>query len=587
MILEAGEPSHDLGQLTGALDAGEVDTLLVLADDPVFTAPADVPLATLFRRARLSAYLARYDDETAQACEWTVPAAHELEAWGDARAFEGTATIVQPLIEPLFGGRSAAEVIAALLAEVDRDALALVRDRWRGGRAEADFEGFWRRDLARGVVLGSALPTVDGHVRWPALRAALAGAAFDRTEGLEIVFARDDRVHDGRFARDAWLLELPSPIGKLTWGNAAILSPRTAAALGAVDGDLLDLHLRGRSVRAPALVLAGQADESIALSLGWGREHGACAYRLRTTGALHADSPLIARKTEGRAELALTQLHHSLEGRDQDILVHATLAEFAHDPTLGRRKRPPSLYQLPASAHAGYRQWGMTIDLNACTGCSACVVACQAENNVPSVGRDGVLMGRAMHWLRIDTYEIGGRGDRLVPQPMLCQHCEKAPCEYVCPVNATTHSADGLNQMVYNRCVGTRFCSNNCPYKVRRFNWFEYHQGEGALEALAHNPDVTVRQRGVMEKCTFCVQRIREWEIRGEIDPGSPRPPLQTACQQACPAGAIVFGDLSDPRSNVARSRQALRSYGALEGLGTVPRVRYLARVSNPNPDLV
>jgi molybdopterin-containing oxidoreductase family iron-sulfur binding subunit len=582
-ILEAGEFSHGTGSLARALEAGEVDTLLVLVDDPVYTAPADIPLGTLLARARISAYLARYDDATARACEWTIPAAHELESWGDARAFEGTATIVQPLIEPLFAGRTATEVVAALLDEAPRDAQALVRDRWRGARADEGFERLWRKALARGVVEGTQLSAVEARVRWDALPGALAGTVFGWSEGLEIVFARDDRVHDGRFARDAWLLELPSPIGKLTWGNAAILSPQTAAALGAKDGDELELQLRGRSVRAPAFVLAGQADASIALSLGWGREHGADAYRLRTAAALHADGPIVARKTGNTVELALTQLQRSLEGRDQDILVHATLAVFAGDPTLGRKKRPLSLYQLPASAHAGYRQWGMTIDLNACTGCSACVVACQAENNVPSVGKDGVLMGRVMHWLRIDTYEVEGRP---IPQPMLCQHCEKAPCEYVCPVNATMHSADGLNQMVYNRCVGTRFCSNNCPYKVRRFNWFEYRAEETPLEALANNPDVTVRQRGVMEKCTFCVQRIREWEIRGEVDPGSPALPLQTACQEVCPSRAIVFGDLSDPRSEVARSRQALRSYGALEGLGTVPRVRYLARVSNPNPEL-
>ncbi|MEA2749510.1 MAG: hypothetical protein QOI41_3653 [Myxococcales bacterium] len=591
-ILEAGEPSHDLGGLSAALDAGEVDTLLILGTNAAYTAPADRPLA--IGRARQSAYLGLFEDETARACTFSIPRAHALESWGDVRAFDGTVSIVQPLIEPLYGGRTELDVLASIAGLPSRTtAYDLVRQRFRGPSDAA-----WRRALTRGVTDEDPIaPLLDVAMRWDALGDALRGAGAHvpvvAPQDLEIVFPVDARVHDGRFTNNAWLLELPGSITKLTWTNAATLGPDTATRLAVTSGDEVELGYGGRFVRAPALVIPGHAEGTIGLSLGWGREGaeelargvGANAYALRTSHALYMGSGVTVRATGARRDLPITQLHRSLEGRDEEILQHGTLAEHRNQTAKKPpKKRPLALYGVePASKE---HQWAMAIDLSLCTGCSACVVACQAENNVPTVGRDGVLMGRAMHWLRIDSYFTGDSRDPEVhPQPMLCQHCEKAPCEYVCPVNATVHSSDGLNEMVYNRCVGTRFCSNNCPYKVRRFNWFDFHHGESATEQLVHNPDVTVRERGVMEKCTFCVQRIREEDIRSRTR-SSKRPPLQTACQQACPARAIAFGDKLDASSEVARLHENDRSYAALDELGTVPRVRYLKKIKNANPEL-
>jgi molybdopterin-containing oxidoreductase family iron-sulfur binding subunit len=435
----------------------------------------------------------------------------------------------------------------------------------------------------------------------PELLAAPASPAAAGA-GVEVVFLPDARVHDGAFANNAWLQELPDPVTTLTWDNAAHLSARTAQRLGVETGDVLTLRAGGggREVQLPALVVPGHAEETVSLRVGYGRSGaetvargvGTSVYPLRPAGAPYRLAGVAVARAPGAARhaLALTQHHWSLEGRDVARTTTLAALQSATPAQPPRARRALTLYEPPAPG-AGERpaqQWAMTIDLSACTGCGACVVACQAENNVPVVGRDDVLEGREMHWLRVDRY-VAGPADppAVVSQPMLCQHCEKAPCEYVCPVEATVHSPDGLNEMVYNRCVGTRFCSNNCPYKVRRFNWFDYNRRLAETEAMARNPDVTVRERGVMEKCTFCVQRIREAEIAAELD----RRPLagdevRTACQQACPAQAIVFGSLTDARSEVARLREDRRAYAALGELGTEPRVRYLARVTNPNPEL-
>jgi molybdopterin-containing oxidoreductase family iron-sulfur binding subunit len=602
-IMEAGARSDGLLPLAQALEAGAVDTLLVIGTNAVYTSPAELRLGALIGRARQSAYLGLYEDETAEACTFSIPAAHALESWGDARAADGTETLVQPLIAPLFGGRTPLDLLALLVGRSDASTHDLVRERFakdHGKDSKDPAKDPWRRALLRGLVEETAFPREAPELVWSAIAAASshgqpppAGA----DGALELVFSLDPRVHDGRFTNNAWLLELPAPVSKLTWTNAATLSPETAARHGLVTGDEVELRYRGRTVRAPVLVLPGHAAGSVSLTLGWGRRGaeelargiGTNAYALRTAAEPAMGMGVELTRTNVRHELPITQLHQSLHGRDEDILRHATRAEYAaaqpHDRQHG--KRGLSLYQLtpPPAPH----QWGMAIDLTICTGCSGCVIACQAENNVPTVGADGVRMGRVMHWLRLDTYFVGDAGaPDVAVQPMLCQHCESAPCEYVCPTNATVHSADGLNQMVYNRCVGTRFCSNNCPYKVRRFNWFDYHHGESPTEQLVHNPDVTVRARGVMEKCTFCVQRIREHEIRSEVDRDrKKRPaPLQTACQQACPTGAIVFGDLQDPRSEVSRLHASDRSYGALSELNTAPRVRYLAKIWNKNPEL-
>ena len=594
-VIDAGGAAFDLEPLLHDLDAGAVETLVVAGGNPVYAAPADADLERRFRRARESIYLGLYEDETARATNWHVAQAHFLESWGDARAFDGTVSLIQPLASPRFDVKTTLDLLSALLAEApdlsDRDRLLAY---WRRARADA---GDWNDWLERGVIPGSDLRAREAAPpRYEAIRVALAGVPLPAAQpSLEICFRPDERTHAGTRTNNAWLMELPHPVTRQAWGNAALFAPATAARLRIGEGDVVTLSLGNRALSAPALLVAGQAEDTVALALGYGRTSnaeeiargvGANANLLRTSVSPWFASGLSVQPTGERETIALGQMHMSLEGRDDEVLLHRTLEEFRRDPKLaaGREKRHLALYDLEPT---GARQWGMVIDLNACVGCAACVVACQAENNIPVVGKAGVAKGRAMHWLRIDRYLTGDDADPVtLLQPMACQQCEKAPCEYVCPVNATTHSADGLNQMVYNRCVGTRFCSNNCPYKVRRFNWFNYHSGEAPALAGVHNPDVTVRARGVMEKCTYCVQRIREAEIRTkvghrEIVDGD----VTVACEQACPARAITFGDLADPGSRVSRLRAEPRNFSALESLGTNPRTTYLARIRNPNPE--
>jgi molybdopterin-containing oxidoreductase family iron-sulfur binding subunit len=602
-LLEAGEPSHGLDALARALDRGEVSDLVILGGNPVYSAPADMAFGALVGRAKRSAHLGLHENETGEACTWFLPAAHPLESWGDARAYDGTVSHIQPLLEPLYSGKTVAEVLGCFTGEGERTArehlLAFT------GTLTGDRDGYLERSLAAGLVAGSALPAARVRARWDAAAPAIAPALEgDGVGGLELAFARDAAVHDGRFANNAWLLELPDPVTKLTWDKAALVSPETARALGVSTEDVVTIGLADRALEAPVFVLPGHADGVVTLPLGYGRDGsealargvGFSAYRLTTraapffaaharveriedaTSAIPGTAPALAAR---RHPLASTQLHGVIQG--ETILEQATLAEYEKNPTFAKEPTRLALYEpTPATGN----QWGMTIDLGKCTGCNACVVGCQAENNTPVVGKDDVIRGREMHWLRIDRYfQESAPGFAL--QPMLCQHCEEAPCEYVCPVNATTHSPDGLNEMTYNRCVGTRFCSNNCAWKVRRFNWFNYQGEKTPVERLAMNPDVTVRERGVMEKCTFCVQRIRGAEIQAALEGRAIRDgELLTACQQACPSRAIVFGNLADPGSRVVHERKDPRLYACLGELGTRPRVNYLARITNPNPEL-
>jgi molybdopterin-containing oxidoreductase family iron-sulfur binding subunit len=589
-IFEAGEDTHGLESLTRAIDAGDVATLVVIGGDPVYAAPADLGFAERLRRVATTAYVGARETATARACTWTAPEAHWLEAWSDALAFDGTASIAQPLVRPLVDGRSAAQVLTEMVGEPDADSRDLVVAYWRA-HVQGDFEAAWREALVHGVVGGTALAPHEARVDWTPIARALATPASPPA-ALEIAYYADAKVYDGRFADNAWLQELADPVTKLTWDNAALVGPATASRLGVAAEDVVVLEVRGREVRAPVLVVPGMADDVVALALGYGQTVpdslsngvGANAYALRDSRAPWFDEATV-RKAGDTWRLALTQEHWSMEGRP--IVLRRTLDEYRKDPDFAKPQNEPPrlLYELKPD---GQHQWGMTIDLGACTGCSACVVACMAENNIPVVGKGGVRLSREMHWLRIDRYFVGDpRAPAAVTQPMLCQHCENAPCEYVCPVNATVHSHDGLNEMVYNRCVGTRFCSNNCPYKVRRFNFFNYSVDKPESVQLVMNPDVTVRARGVMEKCTYCVQRIREAEIASRRE----RRPLVdgeivTACEQTCPTHAIVFGDIADPGSRVSKSRQNGRLYQVLHELGTVPRTRYLARIVNPNPEL-
>jgi molybdopterin-containing oxidoreductase family iron-sulfur binding subunit len=588
------EGAAGIERLARDMREGRVSLLAILGGNPVFDAPTDLRLSEAMQKVPLRVRLGLYEDETSRLCHWHVPETHALEAWSDARAYDGTATILQPLILPLFGGKSAHEFLAAFSEQPEKTGYDLVRAHWQERLPSADFESAWRRAVHDGVIEGTALPEKAVRATAASVPASSSPAAGG---GWTVLFRPDATVWDGTYANNGWLQELPKPLTKLTWDNAALLSPSTAAKLGVENEDAVELSAGGRRVTAPAWILPGQADGCVTVAFGYGRTRcggvangkGFDAYPLRTTGGLWASAGLEIRKTGGRIPLSTTQHHHSMEGRD--IVRAVTAVELRKDPDAVAKmgERPPgpheTLYpRLPTGSYA----WGMSIDLAACVGCNACVVACQAENNIPIVGKHEVSRGRAMHWIRIDRYWSGGLDNpETVHQPVTCMHCEDAPCETVCPVAATVHSAEGLNQMIYNRCVGTRYCSNNCPYKVRRFNFFLYSDFKTELFKMQRNPEVTVRSRGVMEKCTYCVQRINRARIAAERENRPIRDgEIVTACQQACPARAIVFGNIDDPQSTVSRLRDEKRRYSLLAELGTRPRTTYLASITNPNPDL-
>ncbi|HEX8352801.1 MAG TPA: 4Fe-4S dicluster domain-containing protein, partial [Pyrinomonadaceae bacterium] len=791
---------NDLRTLVGEIDAGAVDILVIVGGNPVYTTPSDLKLdAARMKKVRLAVHLGQYDDETSELCHWHIPETHYLETWGDARAYDGTVTIQQPLITPLYNGKSAYELLAAFTDNPDRRGYDIVRQYWMtegrgalmaaaaagpgagqsvgvafpppggstgapqsltpgnavasngspasvdattraaaaagsagtgggaagapqaqatgnmaedinqaarapqaqpparaggaapagaapgGGNAAAapaasatptpEFERAWRRVLNDGFVPNTARRPRGGGVAATGADAAQGGAApgtdpvgVPQAEGgnvaarqetavvppppapsgagqYEIVFRADPTVYDGRFANNGWLQELHKPLTKLTWDNAAIISPATALKLGVgtepdgalvdeaprrvnrltakggeIDAELLRLNFRGKTVNAPVFILPGQPDDVVTVHLGYGRwrsgrvggnKHegsvrGFDAYALRTADALWSGQGLGVELTGETYPLASTQIHFRMEGRE--IVRHGTFAEWSHDPTLApareHKKEPPQPagenrkpldsetmyppYNYAPNEEAGYRgyKWGMVIDTATCVGCNACVIACQAENNIPVVGKEQVARSREMHWLRVDSYFRGAAEspDGVYFMPVPCMHCENAPCEPVCPVHATVHSSEGLNDMVYNRCVGTRYCSNNCPYKVRRFNFLLYQDWDTPSLKMLRNPEVTVRSRGVMEKCTYCVQRIEHAKIDREKKGERVRDgDIKTACQQTCPTEAIVFGDLNDPESRVAKLHAQRRRYDLLADLNTRPRTVYLASVRNPN----
>ncbi len=578
--------------LVADMESGQVETLLILGGNPVFTAPADIPFAKAIEKVKLRAHLSPYQDETSAVCHWHVPEAHFLESWSDARAFDGTASIVQPLIAPLYGGKTAHEAVAAMTSQPERSSHELVRDYWKD-RLGPDFEASWRRALHDGVIAGTAFGT--RNVKPSALSSITRSPGRPTADSLEIVFRPDPTIHDGRFANNAWLQELPKPITKLTWDNALLLSPATARRLGVASEEVVKLAYRGRSLEAPVWIVPGHAEGSVTLHYGYGRPRagrlgsrtGVNAYALRSSDAPAGGTGLEIAKTGRTYAIATTQQHQNMEGRA--LVRAATLDEYEKNPKFAKEMveapGPEDTVYPPFPAHE--YAWAMAIDLNACTGCNACVVACQAENNIPSVGKAETARGHSLHWIRVDRYFEGDPANpRALHQPVPCMQCEDAPCELVCPVGATVHSAEGLNDMVYNRCVGTRYCSNNCPYKVRRFNFFHYAtQFRAPSMRMLSNPDVTVRWRGVMEKCTYCVQRINGAKIQSEKENRRVRDgEIVTACQQACPAEAIVFGDLRDAASRVSKRKAAPVNYGLLEELGTRPRTTYLAAVRNPNP---
>jgi molybdopterin-containing oxidoreductase family iron-sulfur binding subunit len=597
VLLATASGPGGLEVLAGELRAGGVDTLIITAWNPVYTAPADLDLGALLSRVPNVIYLAARDDETARAAGVVVAAAHPLERWGDLRGRDGTASIVQPLLSPLVECVTELDLLAAFLDQGHLGAWRLVREEWKARAGEAGFDRAWSEWLAAGVVNGrAAVPATQVKTALATARVAEALRATPPAGGgLEAVFAPDDKLLDGRYAENAWLQELPHPVSKLTWDNAASLSPATAARLGVATGSLVTLSLRGRSVSAPVLVQPGHADDAVTLPLGYGRAVagptgsavGFNAYALRAAAHPWIDGGLQLTPTGRTHALAQTQEHFSMEGRAIALSYPVAELERAAHELEEQRGPQPSLLPLVDYGKEEYR-WGMAIDLSKCIGCGACTLACQAENNIPVVGKEQVLTSREMHWLRVDRYYEGSDADpRTVSQPLACVHCEQAPCEYVCPVNATVHSDEGLNEMVYNRCVGTRYCSNNCAYKVRRFNYLDYHGTVAPQLKMLQNPDVTVRSRGVMEKCTYCVHRIEHARIDARVAGvkiGGDT--VVSACQQACPAQAIVFGNLNDPASRVARLQQGERRYDLLHELGTRPRTAYLARLTNPNPEL-
>jgi molybdopterin-containing oxidoreductase family iron-sulfur binding subunit len=607
-------PDSDLKALVADLNAGKVDWLMILNANPVYNAPADLEFAAALEKAKMTAHLGSHVDETGQNAQWHIPAAHFLESWSDARAYDGTVSIVQPMIDPLYGGKTAHHVFQTLLSEPMVSPYDAVRETWRPV-IKGDFETGWRKALHQGWLEGTAYPVMS----YETIGALGEVPAPSPKDSLEIIFRPDPNIYDGRWSNVGWLQELPKPVTNLSWDSAAIISGATLTKYGLEEDDIVELSVQGRKVKAPVIVAPGHPDNSITVYLGYGREFagrvgsgtGFNAYLIRT-----ANAPFYAvgtiKKVEGKWGLAVTKSHYqdhrpklfggqgngnnSLEAdeaiSERGIIRYATLAEFKANP--GFANEGPSHEKTDRDntmfPNWEYKEnaWGMSIDMNSCTGCNACIVGCYAENNIAVVGKQQVRIGRNMQWLRIDTYF---EGDLAAPrahfQPMACQHCENAPCEQVCPVGATVHTPEGLNAMVYNRCVGTRYCSNNCPYKVRRFNFLLYSDFETESLKLMRNPDVTVRSRGVMEKCTYCVQRISAAKIEADKENRPVRDgEVVTACQQACPASAISFGNINDKQSKVAKLQADERSYQVLADLNTRPRTKYVAAVLNPNPEL-
>jgi MoCo/4Fe-4S cofactor protein with predicted Tat translocation signal len=623
--LEAGPAGpvnqvDSLRELVNDLNSGQVQLLLVFGGNPAYNAPSDLEFESAVRGAiaantlRLFVHSGLYNDETAEYAHWHVPAAHYLETWSDGRAYDGTIGILQPLIAPLYDSHSAHEIIALFTGDSQTSAHDLVRNYWQSQRPEKGkaFEDFWETTLHDGVMARTALPSITVPVRADFVSQG-GGQAPNDPNALEVVFRSDLSVDDGEYSNNGWLQETPRPITRITWDNAALISPATAEQHNLNSGSYVILRLGGREVQAGVFIVPGHADNSITLHLGYGRRRagivgngpGFNAYLLRTSAA-----PWIARGAQientGKSysfasiqfQYTIDMEGHPNEKQDEesanafnehrDLVRITTMDEFRKDPNFARN---PELEEdvtiYPKIKYDSYA-WGMSIDLNRCIGCNACVTACVAENNIAVVGKDQVARGRIMHWIRVDTYFQGGLDNPgTYFEPLPCMQCENAPCEYVCPVGATTHSSEGLNDMVYNRCVGTRYCSNNCPYKVRRFNFHLFSDYTTPSLFGVRNPYVTIRSRGVMEKCTYCVQRINAAKILAEEENRTVRDgEIITACQGACPTEAIVFGDINDPNSRVSKLKAQSRDYGLLEDLNTRPRTTYLARVRNPNPEM-
>lgn len=600
-------PQNQLNSLRGLTDdikSGVVKTLIVLGANPAFTVPADFDFTTLIAQIPRSIYIGTDFDETAALCTWHAPQAHYLESWGDAKSFDGTVSLQQPLILPLYGGKTVYEILGAMSHQQPiQDDYEIVHEYWRKKNQWTDFEKEWRRAVCDGFIANTSSKEKKVSLNTEAI---LKAAANGKTEGtnsetnLELVFRPDPSVWDGRFANNGWLQECPKPVGKLTWDNAVIVSPALAQRNRLANNDVVELEMNGRKLRGPIWIQPGQAENSVTLHLGYGRRKigrvgtgvGFNVNSLRTSETFWRGSGLKITKLNEQYLLVATQTHHNLQSPARQVYREANLDEFRSDPQVIKTsiESPPNaetLYDTREYKYDGYK-WAMSIDLTTCIGCNACLMACNAENNIPVVGKDEIHRSREMHWIRIDTYYQGSLDQpELSHMPVPCMHCEHAPCELVCPVEATVHDHEGLNLQVYNRCVGTRFCSNNCPYKVRRFNFHFYADYQTPSYKPMYNPDVTVRWRGVMEKCTYCIQRISRARITAEKENRRIRAgEIQTACQQACPANAIVFGDLNAPDSHVAKLKTHPLDYSMLGELNTRPRTTYLAKLRNRNSEI-
>lgn len=634
-----------LQELVSNMDAGDVKFLVIIDANPVYTAPADLNFLEALEKVPLRAKLGRYQDETATYCHWQIPGLHYMETWGDARGHDGTVSVIQKQVEPLYGGKSASQLLSALLDESERSDYDILRDYWMGVANSETFESDWVQALSAGFVAGTATALTRPPLRENAIPAYQPTSLGE--DELEVVFLPDPCIGDGTYSNNAWLQELPKPMSKLTWDNAVVIGYSTALHLNLKNEDLVEVSVNGRTVQGPVWVQPGQASNTVTLHQGFGRESvglvgvstedyplGFNAYQVQTSDAPTIGSGVKLTNLGKTYPLARTEQHYNMEGRD--LVRHFTHAEYDAHPDWVVQGRDHD-HHVPGYEETmlkpdekkwdGYA-WGMTIDLNKCTGCNACITACQSENIIPVVGKTEVMKGREMHWIRVDRYfsakraglkygvgEKGKSEDTLEEldnptvyyQPVPCQQCENASCELVCPVSATVHSKEGLNDMVYNRCIGTRYCSNNCPYKVRRFNFYHYsrtplgsrgdrvkmynpkqtHIFPDSLKPM-RNPDVTVRTRGVMEKCTYCVQRINLARIDSKISGDAiPDGRIQMACQQACPSKAIEFGDINNHDSIVTHKKQLKRNYSILGELNTKPRTTYLARLTNPNPEIM
>jgi MoCo/4Fe-4S cofactor protein with predicted Tat translocation signal len=594
-----------LKALAAEMSMGQVSTLVILGGNPVYSAPADLQFGVALSKVGTSIHLGAEDDETAAASTWHIPEAHFLESWGDEATSDGLAAIQQPMIEPMYGGKTAAEIVSWTTTGKFTKSHDIVKNFWlaqvTSNKDQGDKEQAWRKALNDGVVASSKpVDPVKVAVDSKKLAAAIAAEPKAAATGIEVGFYPSSATWDGRFANNGWLQEAPDPISKLVWGNAAMISPKMARDQKLTDGDVISLTRGNFKMEAVAMIQPGHSDDTVSIAIGYGREKcgrvgkdvGSNANLIRTSDGFYFAPGFTLAATGKRETLATTQERGTGDNQEgRPLAREGSVDEYKKNAKfVEEMSEVPEIHSIyPEISYTQGNQWGMAIDLTSCTGCNACVVACVAENNTPVVGKDQVLRGREMHWIRMDRYYSGDENDpEVIEQPIPCMQCENAPCENVCPVQATTHSPEGLNDMAYNRCVGTRYCSNNCPFKVRHFNFLNFHRGEPEVTGLVYNPDVSVRMRGVMEKCTYCVQRIQETKIkakqdgRREIKDGE----IKTACQQTCPAEAIVFGNINDPNSRVSKLKKQERNYAMLAELGIKPRTTYLAKLRNPNPEL-